>query len=137
MKLQHRKQLAAPLPHTYPQVGQLVSGVVQESKRFGVFIELDGGVVGMLPVTQISQQYVRSIGSVLRDGDRVKAVVLNVDTEKGRIALSTKHLEPTPGEWLGCRGLAVVLCAQVATLTGNAWQESTQQRGVSVCTPDA
>lgn len=80
-----------------------MSGVVQEVKRFGVFVELGGGVVGMLPVTQISQQYVRSISRVMREGDAVKAMVINVDTEKGRLALSTQHLEPTPGRWLGSR----------------------------------
>lgn len=76
----------------------MVSGVVQEAKPFGAFIDIGGGVVGLLPVTEVSQQQVKKIRDVLRDGDSVKAVVITVDNEKGRIAFSTKHLEPTPGE---------------------------------------
>lgn len=72
--------------------------MVQEARHFGAFVELEGGVVGMVSARQVSGGAVKAADQVLRDGDSIKAVVVRVEPEKGRIALSTKYLEPTPGE---------------------------------------
>ncbi len=115
-----------------------MSGVVQEAKPFGAFIDLGGGVVGLLPVTEVSQEQVKKIGTVLRDGDSVTAVVINVDTEKGRITFSTKHLEATPGE-RGVRQalpLAAWLCLRVTVQAGEAvvvHRNITVHQGVCQC----
>ncbi len=84
-----------------------MSGVVRGVTGFGAFLELEGGVVGLLHISQISKERVTDVGAVLRTGDRVRALVLNVDTEQGRISFSTKRLEPSPGK-LGNRATGSV-----------------------------
>ena len=77
--------------------GQLVDGKVGAIKPFGVFVDFNGAR-GLLHVKQISKSFVSSIGDVFEVGQPVKAVVLNLDEERGRISLSTKVLEKYPGE---------------------------------------
>ncbi|MGB7085932.1 MAG: S1 RNA-binding domain-containing protein [Phormidesmis sp.] len=79
--------------------GQLVEGTVASLKPFGAFIDFDGAS-GLLHIKQISKSYVSALGDVLKVGEPIKAVVLNIDDERGRISLSTQVLEKYPGEML-------------------------------------
>lgn len=79
--------------------GQLVDGVVGAIRPFGIFIDFNG-TRGLLHVKQISKSFVPAIGEVFEVGQPVKAVVLTLDEERGRISLSTKVLEKYPGEIL-------------------------------------
>ncbi len=76
----------------------MVSGVVQSVKPYGAFIDL-GGVTGLLHVSQISHDRVMVMDKILQEGDKIKVMILSQDRERGRVTLSTKKLEPTPG---GC-----------------------------------
>ena len=51
-------------------------------------------------MSQISHDHVATIDKVLAPGDKIKVLVLTHDRERGRISLSTKKLEPTPGDML-------------------------------------
>ena len=77
--------------------GDLIEGTVASLKPFGAFIDF-GGASGLLHIKQVSKSYVSSLGDVLTVGEPIKAVVLNIDEERGRIALSTQVLEKYPGE---------------------------------------
>lgn len=79
--------------------GELIEGTVASLKPFGAFIDF-GGASGLLHIKQISKSYISSLGDVFKVGDAIKAVVLNIDDERGRIALSTQVLEKYPGEIL-------------------------------------
>ena len=79
--------------------GQLIDGTVSGIRPFGAFIDF-AGVRGLLHINQISKTYVPSIGEAFEVGTPIKAVVVNIDTEKQRIGLSTKVLEKYPGEML-------------------------------------
>lgn len=79
--------------------GEVVSGVVRGIKPYGAFIDI-GGVSGLLHVSQISHDHVSDIGAVVKDGSEIKCMIINQDKEKGRISLSTKTLEPEPGDML-------------------------------------
>jgi small subunit ribosomal protein S1 len=81
------------------QKGQLVSGTVSSIRPFGLFIEL-GGMSGLLHVKEISQKYIGNVESVFAIGEQIKAVVIDVDESRQRIALSTKILELHSGEIL-------------------------------------
>ncbi len=81
------------------EVGQLVEGKISGLKPFGVFVDLDG-TSGLLHINQISQKYVESLGTVFQVGQSVKAMIVNLDADQGRISLSTKVLENYPGEML-------------------------------------
>ncbi len=79
--------------------GELIEGTVASLKPFGAFIDF-GGASGLLHIKQISKSYVSALGDVLVVGEPIKAVVLNIDEERGRIALSTQVLEKYPGEMM-------------------------------------
>ncbi|XP_024986588.1 30S ribosomal protein S1, chloroplastic [Cynara cardunculus var. scolymus] len=80
-------------------IGSVVTGIVQSLKPYGAFIDI-GGVNGLLHVSQISHDRVSDIATVLQPGDTLKVMVLSHDRERGRVSLSTKKLEPTPGDMI-------------------------------------
>ncbi|KAL6532515.1 ribosomal 40S subunit protein S1B [Orobanche gracilis] len=80
-------------------IGSVVTGTVQSLKPYGAFIDL-GGVNGLLHVSQISHDHVSDIATVLQPGDTLKVMILSHDRERGRVSLSTKKLEPTPGDMI-------------------------------------
>jgi small subunit ribosomal protein S1 len=77
----------------------VVEGVVRGVKPYGAFIDLNG-VSGLLHISQISHDHVSDISAVLQEGTAIKCMVLQQDKEKGRISLSTKTLEPEPGDFI-------------------------------------
>lgn len=79
--------------------GSLIEGNVRGVKPYGLFVDI-GGMSGLLHVSQISHDHVGDITAVLKEGAPVKCMVINQDKEKGRISLSTKTLEPEPGDML-------------------------------------
>ncbi|GFR50816.1 hypothetical protein Agub_g13091 [Astrephomene gubernaculifera] len=81
------------------KIGDVVAGVVQSVKPYGAFVDL-GGVTGLLHVSQLSNDRVLSLDKVLAEGDKIKVMILSQDRERGRVTLSTKKLEPTPGDML-------------------------------------
>ncbi|GMJ05421.1 plastid ribosomal protein S1, ribosomal protein S1 [Hibiscus trionum] len=80
-------------------IGSVVLGTVQSLKPYGAFIDI-GGVNGLLHVSQISHDRVSDIATVLQPGDTLKVMILSHDRERGRVSLSTKKLEPTPGDMI-------------------------------------
>ncbi|CDF38443.1 30S ribosomal protein S1 [Chondrus crispus] len=79
--------------------GEIVKGVVRGIKPYGAFVDI-GGISGLLHVSQISHDHVADIGAVVQDGSEIKCMIINQDKEKGRISLSTKTLEPEPGDMI-------------------------------------
>lgn len=80
-------------------IGSVVIGSVQSLKPYGAFIDI-GGINGLLHVSQISHDRVSDIATVLQPGDTLKVMILSHDRERGRVSLSTKKLEPTPGDMI-------------------------------------
>ncbi|KAJ1403044.1 S1 domain [Sesbania bispinosa] len=80
-------------------IGSVVTGSVQSLKPYGAFIDI-GGINGLLHVSQISHDRVTDIATVLQPGDMLKVMILSHDRERGRVSLSTKKLEPTPGDMI-------------------------------------
>ncbi|MFM1812500.1 MAG: hypothetical protein RLZZ336_1438 [Cyanobacteriota bacterium] len=80
-------------------VGQLVEGVVASIKPYGYFIDL-GGISGLLHQSCVSGGQLRDLREVFNSGDRVRALITELDPGRGRIALNTALLEGQPGEIL-------------------------------------
>ncbi len=79
--------------------GMRVQGRVRNLTDFGAFVELEPGVDGLLHISDLS--WTRSIGhpsEVLKKGQTIDAVILNVDREAKRISLGLKQLQPDPWE---------------------------------------
>jgi len=79
--------------------GDLVSGLVKALKPYGAFVEV-GGMSGLLHISQISYDRIDDLERVLQPGMKVKCMIIDHDKVNGRIALSTKTLEPEPGDML-------------------------------------
>ena len=73
-------------------------GTVVEVKPFGAFVELEPGVEGLIPASEVSWQRGLKPQDVLSKGDRVEVVVLEVKPEERRMVLSLKRLEEDPWE---------------------------------------
>ena len=89
------KQLAsdpwADMETRYP-AGSRVRGKVTNVTDFGVFVELDEGVEGMIHVSQLSRERVDNPAEYYQPGQEVEAEVLQVDSKARRIALSVRSL---------------------------------------------
>lgn len=82
----------------YP-VGSMVEGTVRNLTNYGAFIELEEGIDGLLHVSDMSwTKKVLHPSELLKKGDQVRAVVLEVDQERKRVALGLKQMEEDP--WL-------------------------------------
>ena len=79
------------------ELGQLVEGKITGIKPFGVFVDLNG-VSALLHIKQVSQKFIESLEKVFQVGQPIKAVIIDLDQGKGRIAISTRVLENFPGE---------------------------------------
>lgn len=77
------------------QIGDIVEGCVSSIASFGIFLDL-GGVEGLVHVSRLSQYHIDKPDQHFKKGDIVKAVVIELDKEKNRIALSRKELEESP-----------------------------------------
>eukprot|EP00879_Flechtneria_rotunda_P015096 GHRR01015776.1.p2 GENE.GHRR01015776.1~~GHRR01015776.1.p2 ORF type:complete len:235 (+),score=92.81 GHRR01015776.1:1082-1786(+) len=81
-------------------VGDVVVGVVQSVKVYGAFLDIGGGTMGLLHISQITHERLTTVEQVLQVGDKLKVMILSMDRDRGRVTLSTKKLEPTPGDML-------------------------------------
>jgi len=72
--------------------GTIVKGKATSVTDFGVFLEIEEGIEGLIHVSELSQEKVESPKDVANVGDELEAAVLNVDTVDRKIALSIKQL---------------------------------------------
>jgi small subunit ribosomal protein S1 len=79
--------------------GEVVYGTVTNVTDFGVFVDL-GGLEGLIHVSELSWGRVQHPADILGINDPVRALVLMVSEENGRVALSLKRLCPNPWEVL-------------------------------------
>lgn len=77
------------------EVGQKVEGTVSRITDFGAFVDL-GGVDGLIHISEMSWGRITNPRDVLKEGDKVTAIVLDVDKEKGKISLSLKDVDSNP-----------------------------------------
>ena len=90
------KQLApdpwSEIPEKY-RPGTRIKGKVSSVTDFGVFLEIEEGIEGLVHVSELSQEKLPSAKGFANVGDELEAVVLNVDTNDRKIGLSIKSLQ--------------------------------------------
>ena len=96
--LSHRRALVERKMNRL-EVGEVVLGTVRGIKPYGAFIDI-GGVSGLLHISEISHEHIETPHTVLNVNDQMKVMIIDLDAERGRISLSTKALEPEPGDML-------------------------------------
>ncbi|HEY7119812.1 MAG TPA: S1 RNA-binding domain-containing protein [Tepidisphaeraceae bacterium] len=85
----------AELGEKYP-VATAVNGKVARVENFGAFVEIEEGVEGLLPVSEMSWQRIRSPKDVVKPGDTLRLVVIAVDPAQRKLTLSLKQAGPDP-----------------------------------------
>ena len=110
------------------EVGQLVEGQVAAVKPYGLFIDL-GGISGLLHQSMITNGSMRSIREIFDQGDRVKAMITELDPGRGRIGLNTALLEGPPGELLVEKDKVMAEAADRASRAQNMLKKQEQDAG--------
>jgi small subunit ribosomal protein S1 len=77
-------------------VGSSVTGRVTKIEPFGCFIEVEEGIEGLLPISEMSYQRIRHATDLCKVGDTLKLVVLTQDTVGRRMSFSLKQAGPDP-----------------------------------------
>ncbi len=81
------------LPAKYPP-GTPVKGKVTGLTDFGVFIEIEDGIEGLIHISELANERVTNAAELFKKGDEVEAVVLNIDPVDQRASLSRKRALP-------------------------------------------
>ena len=80
--------------------GQLVSGRITNLAKFGCFMELEPGVEGLIPISEMSfERRINDPKELVSPGDVIKVRVMKVDVDQKRISLSIKRVGDDP--WIG------------------------------------
>ncbi|NUK29568.1 general stress protein 13 [Parageobacillus sp. VR-IP] len=75
------------------EAGDIVKGKVTGIQPYGVFVELDEGIQGLVHISEISHKFVKDVRDYVHIGDEVMVKVLSVDRQTKRASLSMKALE--------------------------------------------
>jgi small subunit ribosomal protein S1 len=71
----------------------IVKGTVTKVTNFGVFVELEDGLEGLLHISELSDQKVENPQDVVKLGQEVDVKILRVDTDERKIGLSLKRAQ--------------------------------------------
>ena len=74
------------------QVDQICTGTVARLTDFGAFVTLEGGIDGLVHISELADKRVERASSVVREGQEIRVKVLSVDPGARRISLSAKDL---------------------------------------------
>ena len=104
----------------YP-VGTAVEAPVSSLAKFGAFVDLGDGVEGMIHIADITgEKRLNHPNEVLKQGQTVKAVVLEADKDRRRFRLGMKQLEPTSiDEYLAEHKAGEVVSGRVVNVSGD------------------
>lgn len=83
------------LPDRYPP-GTPVKGKVTGLTDFGVFVEIEPGIEGLIHVSELAYERVEKPSEIFKKGDEVEAAILQIDPVEQRISLSRKRLLTPP-----------------------------------------
>lgn len=79
-----------------PEVGGTYDGIVRNIQTFGAFVEFMPGKDGLLHISEISYDRLKSMDGIYKEGDAVKVKLIEVDEKTGKFRLSAKALLPKP-----------------------------------------
>ncbi len=80
------------VPNLYP-VGNIVKGIVTNVTDFGLFVEVEEGVEGLVHVSELSAKKVKSPSETYKEGDEIEARIIHVSADDRRLGLSIKQLK--------------------------------------------
>lgn len=95
----------------YYKIDDLVEGTVVRLLDFGAFVEIEAGIEGLIHLSEISSERIRKPSDKLKVGNRIQAIILNIDEKNRKLSLSMKDAEGLVSE-----GIEPVQEEQVTTL---------------------
>ena len=101
VKQMHEDPWQTAIPEAY-KAGMVVHGKVTKITNFGVFVELEDGLEGLLHISELADHKVESPQDVVKAGDEIDVKILRVDTSDRKIGLSLKRAqvgEDVVDEW--------------------------------------
>ena len=117
------KKATLILKFTKLKLGQLIQGEVLAVKPYGFFVDL-GGASGLLHQSSVTNGSIRSLREIFVEGEIIKALVTEIDLEKGRIGLDTALLENSPGELLIDKSRVMLEADERAAKTKGLFEEN-------------
>lgn len=123
-----QREIAKSAAMSHLQEMEIAEGKVVKMQPYGVFVDFDG-VAGLLHIKQISGGQVDSLNNVFKIGEEIKVVIMEIDTVKNRISLSTKILENYPGEFLEKKQLVMETAEE--RLSNHKTKKTEQKEGNS------
>ena len=78
------------------KTGMIVNGIVRNMRKFGVFVEIGGGVVGLLHIEDISVSRIKTPEERFSIGQKINVMIKSIDKENNKVVLSYKELL---GDW--------------------------------------
>ncbi|MEG2140249.1 MAG: 30S ribosomal protein S1 [Bilophila sp.] len=90
------KQLAddpwSNVPTAYP-VGGLIKGIITNITDFGLFVEVEEGIEGLVHVSELSSKKVKTPSELYKEGEEIQAKIIHVSAEDRRLGLSIKQIK--------------------------------------------
>lgn len=80
------------VPTAYP-VGGLVKGIITNITDFGLFVEVEEGIEGLVHVSELSNKKVKTPAELYKEGEEIQAKIIHVSAEDRRLGLSIKQLK--------------------------------------------
>lgn len=78
------------VPNTYP-VGTLVVGTITNITDFGVFVEVEDGIEGLVHISELSRKKIKNPKEIFQEGQTLQAKVIHVSADERRLGLSVKQ----------------------------------------------
>jgi small subunit ribosomal protein S1 len=107
---------ATSIPEKY-QPGAVVTGTVTKLTNFGVFVQLEPNLEGLLHISELSDQKIENPEQIVKVGEEIEVRILRVDTAERKIGLSRKLSGPVPEE-AGAEGSPAAATATREELRG-------------------
>lgn len=86
------------------QEGAEMTGKVTKVAEFGAFVELSGGIEGLVHISELAHTRVAKVDDIVKPDEVVRVKVLKIDNQNRRISLSIKALKPLPELAIGAGG---------------------------------
>ena len=101
--LEEEQQASADAVRSSIVPGAVMPGRVVSVRDFGAFVDLGGGIQGLLHVSEMSWSRAATPGAVVAPGDQITVKVLRVDEGTGKISLGLKQLQDDPWSTVGTK----------------------------------
>lgn len=76
------------------KIGQVVQGIITGIKPYGAFVKIDDDTDGLIHISEISNSYVNSVQSYVKQGEKIVVKIIDIDRKSNQLRLSLKAIQP-------------------------------------------